>query len=102
MGIDLSKDLQLASAAGEEELKPLVYHKSSEVIAILINNKNLTEDLAAIIAGRKTMETMRETMRDTSRISRALDEKYQSATRFISSGDSPRRANPLRRKRVSS
>lgn len=98
MGIDLSKDLQLASAAGEEELKPLVYHKSSEVIAILINNKNLTEDLAAIIAGRKTMETMR----DTSRISRALDEKYQSATRFISSGDSPRRANPLRRKRVSS
>ena len=41
MGIDLSKDMQLASAAGEEELKPLVYHKSSEVIAILINNKNL-------------------------------------------------------------
>ncbi|MDP1758971.1 MAG: hypothetical protein Q8K77_04160 [Thermodesulfovibrionales bacterium] len=57
MGIDLSKDLQLASAACEEELKPLVYHKSSEVIAILINNKTLTEDLAAIIAGRKNIDS---------------------------------------------
>ena len=55
MGSDLSKDMQLASAACEEELKPLVYHKSSEVIAILINNKNLTEDLAVIIAGRKIL-----------------------------------------------
>lgn len=43
MGIDLSKDLQLASTAGEEELKPLVYHKSSEVIAIFINNNGNNE-----------------------------------------------------------
>ena len=57
MGSDLSKDLQLASAAGEEELKPLYIHKSSEVIAILINNKNLTEDLAAVIAGRKNIDS---------------------------------------------
>ena len=57
MGSDLSRDRQLASAAGEEELKPLVYHKSSEVIAILINNKNLTEDLAAVIAGRKNIDS---------------------------------------------
>lgn len=57
MGSDLSKDLHLASAAREEELKPLVYHKSSEVIAILINNKNLTEDLAAVIADRKNIDS---------------------------------------------
>lgn len=57
MGIDLSKDMQFASTAGEEELKPLVYHKSSEVIAMLINNKNLTEDLAAVITGRKNFDS---------------------------------------------
>jgi hypothetical protein len=54
---DLSRDRQLASAAGEEELKPLVYHKSSEVIAALINNKKLTEDLAAVIAGRRNIDS---------------------------------------------
>jgi hypothetical protein len=57
MGSDLSRDRQLASAAGEEELRPLVYHKSPEVIAALINNKNLTEDLAAVIAGRKNIDS---------------------------------------------
>ncbi|MDI6745171.1 MAG: hypothetical protein QMD07_07325 [Thermodesulfovibrionales bacterium] len=57
MESDLSKDLQLASAAGEEELKPLVYHKSPEVLTIIINNKNLTEDLAAIIAGRRNVDS---------------------------------------------
>lgn len=55
MGSDLSKDLQLTSAA--EELKPLVYHKSPEVIAVIINNKNLTEDLATIIAGRRNIDS---------------------------------------------
>ncbi|MBU4320502.1 MAG: hypothetical protein L6246_01615 [Thermodesulfovibrionales bacterium] len=44
MGSDLSKDMQLASTAGEEELKPLVYHKSSAVIAILINNNGNNEN----------------------------------------------------------
>jgi len=58
MESDLSRDRHLASAAGEEEIKPLVYHKSSEVIAILINNKNLTEDLAAVIAGRKNINSV--------------------------------------------
>lgn len=57
MESDLSKDLQLASTACEEELKPLIYHKSSEVLTILINNKNLTEDLAAIIAGIKNIDS---------------------------------------------
>ncbi|MCX5717377.1 MAG: hypothetical protein NTW44_03530 [Nitrospirae bacterium] len=50
MGSNLSKERQLASAGGEEELKPLVYHKSSEVIAILINNKNFTKDLKELYA----------------------------------------------------
>jgi len=57
MESDISRDRHLAASAGEEELKPLVYHKSSEVIAAFINNKNLTEDLAAIIAGRKNIDS---------------------------------------------
>lgn len=52
---DLEKDIQRASTANEEELESLVYHPSSKVIANLIHNKNLTEDLAIIIANRKNI-----------------------------------------------
>ncbi len=52
---DLERDIERASAADEEELKVLAYHPSPKVIATLINNKNLTEDLALIIASRKNI-----------------------------------------------
>lgn len=52
---DLERDIQLASTVGEEELKLLAHHPSSKVIASLIHNKNLTEDIALIVAGRKNI-----------------------------------------------
>ena len=52
---NLEKDIQRASTANEEELEPLVHHSSLRVIARLIYNKNLTEDLALILAGRKNI-----------------------------------------------
>jgi len=57
MESDINRDRQLAASASEEELKPLVYHKSPEVLTILINNRNLTEDLAAVIAGRRNIDS---------------------------------------------
>jgi hypothetical protein len=53
---DLDHDLQSASAATEEELKSLVYHRSSEVISRILHNKNLTEDLVLIIADRRNID----------------------------------------------
>lgn len=52
---NLEKDIQRASTANEEELESLVHHPSSRVIARLIYNKKLTEDLALIIANRKNI-----------------------------------------------
>ena len=52
---NLEKDIQRASTANEEELESLVHHPSLRVIARLIYNKNLTEDLALILAGRKNI-----------------------------------------------
>jgi hypothetical protein len=52
---DIDKAIQLASTAGEEEIKTLVHHPSSKVILKLIHNNNLTEDLALIIASRKNI-----------------------------------------------
>lgn len=64
---DLEKDIQRAATADEEGLKVLVYHPSSKVIASLIHNKNLTEDLAVIIASRKNIgsEILESISRDT-------------------------------------
>ena len=52
---DIEKALQLASTGNEEELKSLVHHPSPKVIARLLLNENLTEDLAIIIANRKNL-----------------------------------------------
>lgn len=54
---ELNEDIRLASTAGKEELESLVYHPSPEVIASLIRNRNLTEELAVIIASRKNIGT---------------------------------------------
>ncbi len=53
---DIDRDMQLASAGNEEELKYLVYHPSSKVISRLLLNGNLTEDLALIIANRRNID----------------------------------------------
>ena len=52
---EIDKELQLASNGSEEELKVLVYHPSPKVILRLLSNKNLTEDLARIVANRKNV-----------------------------------------------
>lgn len=53
---EIDKAIQLASTAtGEEELKFLAHHPSSKVISALIQNNNLTEDLALIVASRKNV-----------------------------------------------
>ncbi|MEW6068659.1 MAG: hypothetical protein AB1610_10265 [Nitrospirota bacterium] len=54
--MDINKAMQLSSTGSEEELKTLVYHPSSEVILKLLQNKNLTEELTLIIAGRKNID----------------------------------------------
>jgi len=54
---DLEQDIHRASTACEEELESLVYHPSYKVISKLIHNKNLTEDLAIIIAGRRNVSS---------------------------------------------
>jgi hypothetical protein len=54
---DIDKAMQLASTAGEEELKLLAYHPSSKVILKLLLNSNLTEDVALIIASRKNISS---------------------------------------------
>jgi hypothetical protein len=49
------EDLRKAITATEEELKSLVHHPSSEVISRVILNRNLTEDLALVIANRRNV-----------------------------------------------
>lgn len=52
---ELDKDIELASSGSEEELRFLAHHPSPEVLSALLNNKNLTEDIALIIANRKNI-----------------------------------------------
>ena len=52
---DLNKDLELASIGSEEDLRTLVHHPSFEVLSALLKNKNLTEDIALVIANRKNI-----------------------------------------------
>ena len=54
---DFEKEINLAYTANKEELKLLVYHPSQRVLANLIYNSNLTEDLAVILAGRRNIST---------------------------------------------
>jgi len=49
------KALRKAITASEEELKSLVLHPSSQVISRVILNRNLTEDLALVIANRRNI-----------------------------------------------
>jgi hypothetical protein len=49
------EDLKTAGAATEEELKTLVHHPSSQIISRILLNRNLTEDLALVIANRKNI-----------------------------------------------
>jgi hypothetical protein len=52
---DLEKDIELASSGTEDELRVLAHHPSFEVIATILKNINLTEDIALIIANRKNI-----------------------------------------------
>jgi len=52
---DIEKDIERAATADEEELTALVYHPSPKVIANVARNKNLTESLVVIIAGRRNI-----------------------------------------------
>jgi len=54
---DVDKDIELASSGSEEELRLLAHHSSSEVLLALLSNKNLTEDIALIVANRKNIDT---------------------------------------------
>ena len=50
---DLDKDIELASSGTEDDLRVLAHHPSPEVVATILKNKHLTEDIALIIANRK-------------------------------------------------
>jgi len=52
---DTDKDMELASTAGEGELRFLAHHSSPEVLSALLNNKNTTEDIVLVIANRKNV-----------------------------------------------
>ncbi len=52
---DIERVLQLASTGSEEELRLLVHHPSPKVISRLLIIENLTEELAIIIANRKSL-----------------------------------------------
>lgn len=52
---EMENILQSAATCGEEELRLLVYHSSMKVISALLQNSNMTEDLAMIIAGRRNV-----------------------------------------------
>src|SRR3989304_10024684 len=54
---DLNKDIQLASFGIEDDLRVLAHHPSFEVVATILKNKNLTEDIAFIIANRKNISS---------------------------------------------
>jgi hypothetical protein len=50
---DLNKDIELASSGTEDDLRALAHHPSSEVVATILRNKDLTQDIALVIANRK-------------------------------------------------
>jgi len=52
---DVDRDIELASSGSEEDLRVLAHHPSDDVLSTLITNKNLTEDIALIIANRKNI-----------------------------------------------
>jgi hypothetical protein len=54
---DIEKDLRLASEGSDEELRSLAYHPSNRIMETLLLNRNLTEDHALIIAGRRNVNT---------------------------------------------
>ncbi len=52
---DLNKDLELASSGTEDHLRLLAHHPSFEVVEEILKNRNLTEDIALIVANRKNI-----------------------------------------------
>jgi hypothetical protein len=54
---DLEQDLQSAFIANQEELKLLAYHPSSKVLSNMLLNRNITEDIVVIIAGRRNISS---------------------------------------------
>jgi hypothetical protein len=52
---DIDRDRELASFGSEEDLRVLAYHPSDDVLSNLITNKDLTADIALIIANRKNI-----------------------------------------------
>lgn len=54
---DIEKELHLAAAGNREDLQYLVYHRSPKVIEKVLLNRNLTEDLMLIIAGRRNLDS---------------------------------------------
>jgi hypothetical protein len=64
---DFKKDIEIASSGTENDLRALAHHRSFEVIATILKNKNLTEDIALIIANRKNIspEVLESLFHDT-------------------------------------
>jgi hypothetical protein len=54
---DLEQALQSAFIADQEELKLLAYHPSSKVLSNVLLNRNITEDIVLIIAGRRNISS---------------------------------------------
>jgi hypothetical protein len=54
---DLEQDLQSAFIADREELKLLAYHPSSRILSNMLLNRNITEDIVLIIAGRRNISS---------------------------------------------
>jgi hypothetical protein len=52
---DMERASMVASAGREEELRPLAYHPSPRVLLKVLSNKNVSEDLVLIIAGRRNI-----------------------------------------------
>jgi hypothetical protein len=52
---EMEKALMTASTGSEEELRPLAYHHSHKVLLNVLSNKNVSEDLVFIIAGRRNI-----------------------------------------------
>ena len=52
---DTEKAITAASAGGEEELRPLAYHPSPGVLLKVLSNRNVSEDVVLIIAGRRNI-----------------------------------------------
>jgi hypothetical protein len=50
------EELKKALTADEEGLRSLVYHPSPQVISNILLNRNMTEDLALVIAGRRNVQ----------------------------------------------